>query len=105
MRKRNFRADELKRRQAALLACELESSLLDLLCEDGFLSPSELPEEDSSIVQLTLLRRAIRRGFLLENRNADEAIAMLAVKKLDSLRVWTDLVDEDVHLRAPPLCA
>lgn len=105
MRKRSFYTDERKHRQAALLTCELDSSLLDLLCEDGFLSPSELPEEDSAAVQLKLLRRAIRRGFLLEERNADDAIAMLTVKNLDSLRIWTDLVDEDVHLRAPPLCA
>lgn len=105
MRKRVFRVDDMKRRQAALLACEQDFSLLDLLCEDGFLNPSELPEAESSAAQLALLRRAIRRGFLMEDRDTDEAEDMLVVKKLDSLRVWTDLVDEDVHLRAPPQCA
>ena len=105
MRKRVFRDDHMKRHQAALLACEKDFSLLELLCEDGFLNPAELPEEESSSAQLALLCKAIRRGFLAENRDTDEAVDMLMVKKLDSLRVWTDLVDEDVHLRAPPRCA
>ena len=87
-----------------LLTDEQDFSLLELLCEDGFLEPSELPEEESSVLQLALLRRAIRRGFLMEACDADEAADLLIVKKLDSLRVWTDLTDEDVHLRAPPLC-
>ena len=105
MRKRVFRGDDMKRRQAVSLACEQDFSLLELLCEDGFLNPSELPEEESSAAQLALLRRAIRRGFLMEDRDADESMDMLIAKKLDSLRIWTDLVDEDVHLRAPPQCA
>lgn len=105
MRKRVFHADDMKRRQAVSLVCEQDFSLLDLLCEDGFLNPSELLEAEASNAQLVLLRRAIRRGFLMEARDTDETVDMLMVKKLDSLRVWTDLVDEDVHLRAPPQCA
>ena len=105
MRKRVFHGDDMKHRQAVSLACGQDFSLLDLLCEDGFLNPSELPEAESSAAQLALIQRAIRRGFLMECGDADEAIDMLIVKKLDSLRVWTDLVDEDVHLRAPPQCA
>ena len=105
MRKRGFQNDTVLCTQASLLTDEQDLSLLELLCEDGFLEPSELPEEASSIVQLGLLRRAIRRGFLMESCSADEDADLLIVKKLDSLRVWTDLTDEDVHLRAPPLCA
>lgn len=104
MRKHRNRADTMAFRHAAMLAYETDSSLLDLLCEDGFLSPSELPDEDSPAAQLALLRRAIRRGFLLDGWE-DEAAHLLMVKHLDSLRIWTDLTDEDVHLRAPPLCA
>lgn len=105
MRKRGFQNDTVLRTRASLLIDEQDLSLLELLCEDGFLEPSELPEEASSVVQLGLLRRAIHRGFLMESRGADEDADLLIVKKLDSLRVWTDLTDEDVHLRAPPLCA
>ena len=105
MRKRGFQNDAVLCTQASLLTDEQDLSLLELLCEDGFLEPSELPEEASSVVQLGLLRRAIHRGFLMESRSADEDADLLIVKKLDSLRVWTDLTDEDVHLRAPPLCA
>lgn len=105
MRKRGFQNDTVLCTQASLLTDEQDLSLLELLCEDGFLEPSELPEEASSVVQLGLLRRAIHRGFLMESRSADEDADLLIVKKLDSLRVWTDLTDEDVHLRAPPLCA
>lgn len=105
MRKRGFQNDTVLRTRASLLIDEQDLSLLELLCEDGFLEPSELPEEASSVVQLGLLRRAIHRGFLMESRSTDEDADLLIVKKLDSLRVWTDLTDEDVHLRAPPLCA
>lgn len=100
---RNY-ADNARRRNA-MMPWEMDSSLLELLCEDGFLSPSELPEEESSSAWALLVRRAIRRGFLMESNCADEAVDMLIVKKLDFLRIWTDLVDEDVHLRAPPRCA
>ena len=99
---RNY-ADNTRCRDAAMLTWELDSSLLDLLCEDGFLAPGELPEEDSSAARLALLRRAIHRGFLEEDRDEAAEADMLLAKQLDSLRVWTDLVDEDVHLRAPPL--
>lgn len=105
MRKHRSCGTDAERRFAAGLACERDSSLLDLLCEDGFLSPAELPQEDSPARQLALFHRAIRRGFPAENRDTAERAGLLIVKRLDSLRVWTDLVDEDVHLRAPPLCA
>ena len=105
MHKRTFQNDAARRCQASLLNSEQDLSFLDLLCEDGFLEPSELPEEASSVVQLGLLQRAIHRGFLMELCSAESAADLLIVKKLDSLRVWTDLTDEDVHLRAPPLCA
>lgn len=104
MRKHKNRGDAVAYRHGEQLAYEMDSSLLDLLCEDGFLSPAELPDEDSPAVRLALLRRAIRRGFLLDGWE-DEAAHLLIVKHLDSLRIWTDLTDEDVHLRAPPLCA
>ena len=105
MRKRRLEQDAVKRYKAALLTCELDLSLLELLCEDGFLEPAELPTEASSVVQAALLKRAMRRGFLMEPCGGEETAALLMVKQLDSLRVWTDLTDEDVHLRAPPLCA
>ena len=105
MGKRRFEQDAAKCCKAALLACEPDLSLLELLCEDGFLEPAELPAEASSVVQAALLKRAMRRGFLMETCGGEETADLLMVKRLDSLRVWTDLVDEDVHLRAPPLCA
>ena len=105
MRKRRLEQNATKRYKAALLTCEPDLSLLDLLCEDGFLEPEELPAEASSVVQAALLKRAIQRGFLMETCGGEETVDLLMIKQLDSLRVWTDLVDEDVHLRAPPLCA
>ena len=94
-----------ERRWAAMLGCDMSSSVLDLLCEDGLISPAELSGKDSPQEQLALIRRALRQVFLAEYSDAEACADMLIVKKLDSLRVWTDLVDEDVHLRAPPLCA
>lgn len=105
MRQYRYDPDDAEVRLMAGLACEMDPSVLDLLCEDGFLSPAELPQEDSPARQLALIRRAIRRGFPAEDRDAAERAGLMVVKRLDSLRVWTDLVDEDVHLRAPPACA
>ena len=104
MRRYRLNAGHTERRWAAMLGCNMGSSVLDLLCEDGLISPAELAGSDSPKEQLSLIRRALRRAFLPLHADADAA-EMLAVKHLDSLRVWTDLVDEDVHLRAPPLCA
>ena len=105
MRKRRLEQNATKRCKAALLTCETDLSLLELLCEDGFLEPAELPTEESSVVQAALLKRAVQRGFLMETCGSEQAADLLMVKRLDALRVWTDLIDEDVHLRAPPLCA
>ena len=105
MRKRRFYETDTEYRFAASLACEWDASLPDLLCEDGFLSPAELPREDSPAAHLSLIRRAIRRGFSAPGQGAEQRMDLLLVKRLDTLRVWTDLVDEDVSLRAPPLCA
>ena len=105
MRNRKSREADLERRFAAGLACKMDDSLLDLLCEDGFLSPDELPKEDAPGRHLALIRRAIRRGFPVPGKTEDPRAEMLLVKRLDTLRVWTDLVDEDVTLRAPPACA
>ena len=90
MRRYRPSAGHTERRWAAMLGCDMGSSVLDLLCEDGLISPAEL---------------AGSRAFLPLHADAAASAEMLAVKHLDSLRVWTDLVDEDVHLRAPPLCA
>ena len=105
MRKQRFFEADEEYRFAAGLACEMDPSLPELLCEDGFLSPAELPREDSPAGQLALIRRAIRRGFPVPGQTAEQQAKLLSGKRLDTLRVWTDLVDEDVSLRAPPLCA
>ena len=99
---RDLKLRDTSRSLAACLACEEDSSFLDLLCEDGFLTAEELAEEDGTPVSTwKLIRRAIGRGFLTVDRDAS-CLDALVVKKLDTLRVWTDLVDESVHLRAPP---
>lgn len=86
---------------------EMNDSLLELLCEDGFLDMEEISEAETPEEQEALLRRAIERGFPQEwDEESLDAAVKLIVKKLDSLRIWKDLVDEDNHLRAPPeLCA
>ena len=84
-----------------------DEHLLELLCEDGFLELEEIAEAETPEEQEALLRRAIERGFPQEwdEESLDTAVKLI-VKKLDSLRIWKDLVDEDNHLRAPPeLCA
>ena len=86
---------------------EMDDSLLELLCEDGFLEMEELASAESPEEQEALIRLAIERGFPMEwEEESLEAAVRLTIKKLDSLRIWKDLVDEDNHLRAPPaLCA
>ena len=83
---------------------EMEDSLLELLCEDGFLDREEISEAETPQEMEALVRRAIERGFpnLWDDESLDTAVKLL-VKKLDSLRIWKDLVDEDKHLRAPPM--
>ena len=86
---------------------EMDSSLLDLLCEDGFLDRDEIADAETPKELETLIRRAVKRGFpeIWDDESLDSAVKLI-VKKLDSLRIWKDLVDEDNHLRAPPeLCA
>jgi len=96
-----------ERRKVLLVDMTCELDLLDLLCEDGFLTPDELSEEDSSERRAALVRRVIRRSFLKAAEAGTDICrkGMLIVKRLNSLRVWMDLVDEDVHLRAPPVRA
>ena len=83
---------------------EMEDSLLELLCEDGFLDREEISEAETPQEMEALVRRAIERGFpnLWDDESLDTAVKLI-VKKLDSLRIWKDLVDEDKHLRAPPM--
>lgn len=84
----------------------MDDSILELLCEDGFLDPDEIAEAETAEEEEVLIRRAIERGFPDEwdEESLDSAVKLI-VKKLDSLRIWKDLVDEDNHLRAPPeLC-
>lgn len=102
MRRYRPYAGNTERRWTAMLGCDMGSSVLDLLCEDGLITPAELAGSDRPEEQLSLIRRALRQAFLADPMaDAD----LLAAKKRNDLRVWTDLVDEDVHLRAPPLCA
>ena len=86
---------------------EMDDSLLQLLCEDGFLELEEIAEAETEEEQEALIRRAIERGFLevWDEESLDTAVKLI-VKKLDSLRIWKDRGDEDNHLRAPPdMCA
>ena len=86
---------------------EMDDSLLELLCEDGFLDMEEISEAETPEEQEALLRLAMERGFpqMWDDEELNTAVKLI-VKKLDSLRIWKDLVDEDKHLRAPPeLCA
>lgn len=83
---------------------EIDDSFLELLCEDGFLDAEEIAEAETYEDQEALVRRAIERGFPdtdWEEESLNTAVKLI-VKKLDSLRVWKDLVDEDNLLRAPP---
>ena len=84
-----------------------DDALLELLCEDGFLDPEELAQAETLEEQEALIRLAIERGFPQAwDEERLETAAKLIVKKLDSLRIWKDLVYGDRHLRAPPeMCA
>lgn len=84
----------------------VDDSILELLCEDGFLEPEEISEAETLEEEEVLIRRAIERGFpdIWDEESLDSAVKLI-VKKLDSLRIWKDLVDDENHLRAPPeLC-
>ena len=86
---------------------EMDDSLLELLCEDGFLDAEEIADAETPEEQEALIRLAIERGFphMWEEESLDTAVKLI-VKKIDSLRVWKDLVYDDMHLRAPPkMCA
>lgn len=86
------------------MADGMDDSFLELLCEDGFLDAEEISEAETPEEQEALLRLAIERGFPdedWENESLDAAVKLI-IRKLDSLRIWKDLVDEDNHLRAPP---
>ena len=104
---RALKLRDTSERLAAVLAHDEDFSFLDLLCEDGFLTAKELSEEKHAPnSRWKLIRRAIDRGFPAADRDMCCANAIaLVVKKLDTLRVWKDLVDESIHLRAPPRCA
>ena len=81
----------------------MDDSLLDLLCEDGFLELEEIAEVENPEEQEALLRLAIERGFLkVWDEESLNTAVKLVVKKLDSLRIWKDLADDDLYLRAPP---
>ncbi len=90
------------------MTSEMDDSLLELLCEDGFLDAEEISGVETPEEQEELIRLAIERGFpdnIWDDESLDAAVKLI-VKKLDSLRIWKDLVDEDNHLRAPPaMCA
>ena len=83
---------------------EMDDSLLDLLCEDGFLEFEEIAAAETPEEQEALIRLAIQRGFseVWDEEDLDTAVKLI-VKKLDSLRVWKDLADDDLYLRAPPV--
>ena len=103
---KNFMEDTLEYFDPSLMD-KMDSSLLELLCEDGFLDMEEISEAETPEEQEALIRRATRRGFpeIWDDESLDAAVKLI-VKKLDSLRIWKDLVDEDNHLRAPPeMCA
>ena len=82
---------------------EMDDSLLELLCEDGFLEPEEIAEAETEEEQEALVRLAIERGFPGDlNEESLNTAVKLIIKKLDSLRIWKDLADDDLYLRAPP---
>jgi len=102
----NFMEDTLEYFDPSMMD-EMDNSLLELLCEDGFLDMEEIAEAETPEEQEALVRLAIERGFPQDwdEESLDTAVKLI-VKKLDSLRIWKDLVDEDKYLRAPPeLCA
>ena len=85
-------------RLLALMALEREEGVLDLLREDGWLSPRE-GNEDTASHRLALVRRAMERGFPV----LDAAQPLLPLRAVERLRIWTELVARDLHPRAPPV--
>ena len=99
----NFMEDTLAYFDPSMMD-EMDDSLLELLCEDGFLELEEIAEAETQEEQEALIRLAIERGFPgdWDEESLDTAVKLI-VKKLDSLRIWKDLADDDLHLRAPPV--
>lgn len=88
-------------------AQEMDDSLLELLCEDGFLEPSEISKEDCPGRRLLLLRKAVSRGFAPTGRiaGASELLSDSVkgiVRRSGLLRRWKDVVRQVGLLRAPP---
>jgi len=98
---------DLMLRQDSMALCfspyEGDSSYLseDLLLEDGFLTARECRRCENTADLRRLLLLAARRGFLLSAELCSEQ-EQRTVKFYSDLRIWTDLVDENTHLRAPP---
>ena len=84
-------------RLLSLLVLEREDGVLDLLREDGWLSPRE-GSEDTASCRLALVRRAMERGFPV----LDETRALLPLRAVERLRIWAAMVVRDLHPRAPP---
>lgn len=83
---------------------EMDDSVLELLCEDGFLEPTELSGEDYPGHRLILIRRAESRGFVPTGRFLEllsEAVKGI-VRRSRLLRRWKDVVQQVGFLRAPP---
>jgi len=85
---KNGRSDDL-----ALLALTAEDGLLDLLCEDGLLSPEEARKERSPASLLALLRRIF----------GEAAPTVYPLQR--AARVHELLSDAPLSLRAPPAAA
>ncbi len=85
---KNRRSDDL-----ALLALTAEDGLLDLLCEDGLLSPEEARREHSPASLLSLLRRIF----------GETAPTVYPLHR--AVRVHARLSDAPLSLRAPPIAS
>lgn len=91
------------------LAClewaqEMDDSVLELLCEDGFLEPEELSEAEAPGHRMLLLRRAEHRGFAASGRPLERLSGAVKgiVRRSRLLRRWKDVVRQVGFLRAPP---
>ncbi len=93
VKNRSFRHSDASQRELAQLAFLTDDSLLDLLCEDGLLSPREAREEHSPAQLLALLRRIFGRETLCVKRPAETAHPLTAFS------------DAPPSLRAPPAAA
>lgn len=93
-----YRATRWQRhsRLLALLALEREEGVFDLLCEDGWLSPSALGADDRAH-RLALLRRVLAHGFPV--RDDPDA---LPSRRMESQRLRPLLRAGTLHPRAPP---